>query len=154
MKRRVLFSGLALLGWTALLGMPFVAQAQFIDFQAEQQGIPFTDDPSLSRLISMGGLRFVIPDENNEINLADFGGNVAGIAADKDGWSVEWTYDKLRNTDDASLTRRSNAFVQRTVVTQEMADWTVIYRYGNGRAFGGSYRWDAQSVNVRVGDDS
>ena len=154
MKRRVLFSGLALLGWTALLGMPFVAQAQFIDFQAEQQGIPFTDDPSLSRLISMGGLRFVIPDENNEINLADFGGNVAGIAADKDGWSVEWTYDKLRNTDDASLTRRSNAFVQRTVVTQEMADWTVIYRNGNGRAFGGSYRWDAQSVNVRVGDDS
>lgn len=130
------------------------ASAQFIEFQAEQQQMPIEDNAAFSRLISMGGLRFVVPDENNEINLADFAGNVAGIASDKDGWSVEWSYDKLRNTDDATQTRRSATFVQRTVVTQEVADFTAIYRNGSGRALGGDYRWNAQSVFVRVGNDS
>lgn len=137
-----------------LFGSAAAASAQYIDFQAERAGFAFRDETSLSRLISMGGLRFVIPDENNEINLADFADNVAGVASDKDGWSVDLSYDKRRNTDDAFETRRSTASVQRTVVTQEVADWTVIYRNGTGRALGATYQWDAQSVHLRFGDDS
>ena len=44
------------------------------------------------RLEGMGGFLSAVPDENNEINLNDFGRNPAGFGDDRDSWVMESRY--------------------------------------------------------------
>lgn len=129
------------------------AHSQYLVFNADQLGLDTDPQDSNVRLRSMGGLRFVIPDENNEINHADFGQNVAGIAADKDGWSVESTAARKRVTDDYQATRAGSGFAQREAITSEVLSAEAIYRSEAGRAIGGSFAWNAQGSEFRVGND-
>jgi hypothetical protein len=61
--------------------------------------------PSI-RLQGLGDLDLAVADEANEINANDFGGNVAGLLGDGEGWTVEsWLGNHVREassaTDDA-----------------------------------------------------
>ena len=59
-------------------------------------GIEF--GPGQARLDGMG-LSIAAPDENNEINLFDFGDNPAGLLADRDAWSVDARYSHRERFD-------------------------------------------------------
>ncbi len=71
---------LLLLGSCLLAGS---ARAQLIEAWSLDTG--FDPRPQLpkARLESMGGMLVSVPDENNEINLLDFGGNLVGSIDDK-----------------------------------------------------------------------
>lgn len=73
------------------------------------------------RLDGMAGAGLAVPDETNELNAHDFGGNVAGVLADADGWVIDtWTGNFLQDHEQ-SLFRSQRRFghvgfraVQRT----------------------------------------
>lgn len=134
--------------------MPAVAWAQFLTFQTDELGLSLDPVARGARLAAMGGLRFVVPDENNELNLADFGANLAGVAADKDGWSLESSFSRVRITEDFASTFRGAPVIQRNAVSGETSITRAIYRNGDGRAIGGTFRWNGQSVHLRYGDRS
>lgn len=142
----------------ALLGLVLAASpaaAQFIAFQADRFGAPLGDRLITARLGAMGGMRYVIPDENLEINLSDFGRNIAARARDKDpGWTLENGYSRFRRTEDFVANIGRGDFAQREVLTQEGALALASFRMDTGRAFGGQVVWNAQQVTERVGTDS
>ena len=128
--------------------------AQYLAYRADQLGVSVDPAARGIRLLSMGAMRFVVPDENNEINLADFGQNLAGVAADKDGWSVESWFSRRRATLDFPSVFRGSPVVQRRTLNSEVALTRAIYRNGSGRAIGGSFQWTGQSMDFRYGDRS
>jgi len=80
--------------WVAFslgLFMAASADATVREWLMERAGL----DPDLVgsapsvRLRGMGDVGLAVPDESNELNAHDFGGNVAGLLADADGWVVE-----------------------------------------------------------------
>lgn len=79
-RKLVLLAGLAG-AW--LLTLAGIAEGQIID--AWSLGTGFDPRPLVpkARLEAMGGMREAVPDENNEINLLDFGGNLVGHLDDK-----------------------------------------------------------------------
>ena len=130
------------------------AQAQYIAFEADQLGLPFPTHDQIPRLQAMGGLQWVIPDENNELNLSDFGDNVAGVAADKDGWNLDTWYGQERHRSDFLFSQGGPLLAQSETVRQEVLNSEVVYRNGRGRAIGLSYQWDHQEIDRRLGNDS
>jgi hypothetical protein len=61
---------------------PDQARAQLFDAWSFGSGIELGPLPS-ARLQGMGGMQVAVPDENNEIHLLDFAGNLAGHLDDK-----------------------------------------------------------------------
>jgi len=58
--------------------------------------------PSL-RLVTLGGLSLAIADENNEINLWDFGGSSLGLIGDRDSTSLDAYLDSGSRSDKHTL---------------------------------------------------
>lgn len=132
----------------AAFAAPLAAAASVIDFFMEQEGLPVdrSRGPGSIRLDGMGRLSLVIEDENNEINLADYGGNRAGVIFDKDRWSIEsWARfsDRTSEPDDAT----KNEFEFGTVGTE------VIWRVADERAIGGSLAWRRLRGDEEPGDN-
>lgn len=59
------------------------SEAQLLDAWSLDSGVDATPPMAQARLDGMGGMRESVPDENNEINLLDFGRNVTGELDDK-----------------------------------------------------------------------
>jgi len=80
----------------------FVAGPSFAQFLAPALDRPGFDrrptQPSL-RLVTLGGLSLAIPDENNQINLWDFGGSTLGLAEDRDSTSLDFYLDSGHRSD-------------------------------------------------------
>ncbi len=95
--------GAAALAAAAVL---FVAGPSFAQFLAPALDRPGFDrrptQPSL-RLVTLGGLSLAIPDENNEINLWDFGGSTLGLAEDRDSTSLDVHFDSGKSSDKHTL---------------------------------------------------
>lgn len=138
----------------ALASLGATARAQYLIFESEQLGVPFPGSSLVPRLQAMGGLQWVIPDENNELNLSDFGDNVAAIAADKDGWNIDSWYGQIRNKNDFIFSRGGPLLAQSETVRQEALSTEAVYRNGRGRAIGLFYQWSHQEIKRRLGDDS
>src|SRR5882672_7059854 len=70
----------------AMAGVLLVARTAGAQYLAPALDRPGFDrrptQPSL-RLLTLGGLSLAIPDENNEINLWDFGGSTLGLFSDR-----------------------------------------------------------------------
>jgi hypothetical protein len=144
------------LGLGLLLGLVLCGPAtgQYIYFQGDSVEMPFPVETPSYRLLAMGDLRLVIPDENNEISMSDFGRNVAGVAADKEGWSLESWYGQHRTTDDFLTSQGGPEFAQRQAIFQQVGTTQAIYRKDGRRALGATVQWDDESVRQRVGNRS
>jgi len=78
--------GVALALVLALASMPWgsdPAWAQIFDAWSLDSGLEFGPALPSARLQALGGMRVAVPDENNEIHLLDFAGNLAGHLDDK-----------------------------------------------------------------------
>ena len=64
------------------------ARAEFLEERTTRNLVPIQYGVGTTRLDGMG-LRLAARDENNEINLLDYGDNPAGLLTDKDAWSVD-----------------------------------------------------------------
>ncbi|MCA9755013.1 MAG: hypothetical protein KDA27_04360 [Candidatus Eisenbacteria bacterium] len=147
-------SYLAVLPLALLATLAPDASAQYLEYRADELGVPVDPAARGIRLLAMGGMRFTIPDENNEITLSDFGQNIAGIASDKDGWSVESWFSRSRTVDESSRLVGDETLRDRLALTSEVMNNRVIYRNGSGRAVGSSFQWVAHSTSDRYGDRS
>jgi hypothetical protein len=93
---------LAPLVW-ALVGLAFVlpagpAHAGLLNERLSREPFGVQFGPGTARLDAMG-LAIAAPDENNEINLFDFGDNPAGLLADRDAWSLDSRYEHRERFD-------------------------------------------------------
>ncbi|MBU1700512.1 MAG: hypothetical protein KJ970_02905 [Candidatus Eisenbacteria bacterium] len=134
---------------TILLGILLLGEchASIIDYFLEQEGFEVGrySGPGSTRLDGMGRLELVIEDENNEINLSDYGGNGAGVILDKDRWSVEtWSQFGNRLQDPREQTRRR--FVTGSFGTD------IIYRLQGKRAYGLYGDWRRLQGSRNYGD--
>lgn len=86
-----------------LLGAP-AGRATVRELLMQSAGLDpqsLTSTPSV-RLLGMGGLDLCVPDESNELNAHDFGGNIAGVLDDGELWVVETWMGSHRQTADRS----------------------------------------------------
>jgi hypothetical protein len=85
----------------ALLAIPGPSSAYLETIWLAGTGIELIQGPGTIRLAGMGDLTVAIEDENNQVNLYDFTGNVASLALDKNAKNVDswgsygkWTDEK------------------------------------------------------------
>ncbi len=95
------------------------------------------------RLAGMGQVDLCIRDEANEINVRDFGGNVAGVLDDSDGWVIESWFGGTQ-----LQSQQSRLDVERSY---GQAGAQVIYR-SEERAVGLDYNWTYYEEDAIPGD--
>ncbi|MGD8394538.1 MAG: hypothetical protein PVF43_03560 [Candidatus Eiseniibacteriota bacterium] len=66
------------------------AAAQLLSNWSIGSGIPAFERLPSARLEGLGGMRVAVADENNEIQLFDFAGNVTGLLSDKPGSHIDF----------------------------------------------------------------
>jgi hypothetical protein len=118
-----------------------------LDLFLEEEGLApgIIQGPGAVRLEGMGGLEVSVPDENNELNLSDYAGNVAGVVLDKDRWSLEsWIGFRRRLQDPTTRERRR--------LTYGNAGTEVIYRSHGAWAVGGRMDWRRLKSSRLYGD--
>jgi hypothetical protein len=124
------------------------ATGQTIDWLATQNGLAVARDPGSARLAAMGGLEVSIADENGELNLLDYGGNVCGFLTDSDHrrWDA-WreTHRSVRDTRDAAGAR--------TRVRSQISETggRMAWRNGTSRVLGGDVVFDELTNSIEQG---
>jgi hypothetical protein len=79
------------------------AGAQFLAPALDRPGFDRRPTQPSLRLATLGGLSLAMPDENNEINLWDFGGSTLGLLGDRDSTSLDVYLDSGRQSDKHTL---------------------------------------------------
>ncbi len=138
----------------ALLVFPGMAGAQYLTFDAARRGQAVAEARPSLRLDAMGGLYLVIPDENNELNLSDFGGNLAGVLTDRQGWSVESWLGRNNSFVDLNTAYRGQDVRQRNRLDLEAGGLDVVYRREAKRALGMTLFWRGYDARVTYGPNS
>lgn len=129
------------------------AEAQFIAFRGDQVGASIAPGIVSTRLQSLGNLSLTIEDESNELTLSDFGGNLAGVAMDKDGWSIETSTGKARRADDFDSEFVGIPIAQRLVSARYGGVAEIFFRRDGELALGGRMHWDVVGYESRFGAD-
>ncbi len=138
----------------ALLLASTGALAQYTVFDSARLGQPINPGLPQTRLLGMGGMNLVVEDENNQINLADFAGNLAGTAEDRDGWSLE-SWAGRGTTEEATLAvHRGDEVHQRNRFSRGTGGFDVVYRKGRYRAIGVTTNFNRYLFSRRYGDES
>lgn len=138
----------------ALPVLPGTAGAQYLTFDAAERGqVISVARPSL-RLDAMGGLYLVVPDENNELNLSDFGGNLAGVLSDRQGWSVESWLGRDNSYEDLNETYLGEDVRQRTRFDLVGGGLDVVYRRKARSALGLNLAWQGYDARLTYGPNS
>lgn len=121
------------------------AQATVREWLMEQHGLdPDVLGPTPSvRLMGLGNPGLAVVDEDSELNLHDFGGNVAGILDDSDRWVVEsWMGNHIRQS-------------QRNLLDTEQryghSGVHVTYR-SDSRVLGAEVNWTYLETDEMPGD--
>jgi hypothetical protein len=138
----------------ALLVLPGMAGAQYLTFDAERRGQAVSEARPSLRLDAMGGLYLVIPDENNELNLSDFGGNLAGVLSDRRGWSVESWLGRNNTFVDLNTAYHGRDVRQRNRLDLEGGGLDVVYRREAKRALGMTLFWRGYDARLTYGPNS
>jgi len=125
------------------------AWAQYLDYAVGQRAHFEPGSRVTARLMGMGGLAAVIEDENNELNLIDFGRNLAGIADDRDGWSVEGWGRRSRDVDEYRIMGQGDRYRYR--VSRERSGIDAAWR-GGGKTYGLTVLWDRLKTADPAGD--
>lgn len=131
---------LGALALTAGIVAPAAAELLDGELRLHQRGLTY--GTGTARLDGMG-LNLAVRDENDEINMFDFGDNPAGLLGDRDAWSVDFRFghDEYRETDPAlaGFLFKSNTY-------------SFLGTTRNGRqAFGGGFDYVDSSVERREG---
>lgn len=112
-RNRLLAAGLVTPAILFSLLIGAAARAELLEERLILQHASLLYGPGTTRLDGMG-LRFAARDENNEINLLDFGDNPAGLLADRDSWSLDtnFSHQELgeRSPDSFGFNFRSNSY--------------------------------------------
>jgi hypothetical protein len=138
----------------ALLVLPGMVGAQYLTFDAARRGQTVSDARPSLRLDAMGGLHLVIPDENNELNLSDFGGNLAGVLRDRSGWSVESWLGRNNSFVDLNTAYLGQDVRQRNRLDLEGGGLDVVYRRGAKSALGMTLFWRGYDARLTYGPNS
>lgn len=138
----------------ALLVVSGEARAQYLTFDAARRGVTVLEARPSLRLDAMGGLYLVVPDENNELNISDFGANIAGVAADRRGWSVESWFGRNNGFVDENSTYYGRPVRQRDRLDFERGGLDVVYRREAKRALGMTVFWNGYDTRRTYGSNS
>jgi hypothetical protein len=90
LRRRLALLSAGLVAGIALVIAAGPAAAQLIDNWSIGSGVRAFDDLPSARLDGFGGMRVAVADENNQIHLFDFAGNVTGLLSDKPGSHIDF----------------------------------------------------------------
>lgn len=138
----------------ALLVLPSMAGAQYLTFDAARRGQEIPEARPSLRLDAMGGLYLVVPDENNELNLSDFGGNLAGVLSDRRGWSVESWLGRNNSYVDRNTAYLGQDVRQRSRFDLERGGLDVVYRRERRSALGMTLFWHGYDARLTYGPNS
>lgn len=130
------------------------ASGQYIEHYANVQDLPLPGARPSVRLMGMGHLSLTIADENNEISLSDFGGNLAGLATDRDGWSVEAWGGRSVQVNDYAAVQQGSPVRQRSRFEGELGGLDAVWHKGGVRAMGLASAWLGRDTSFRYGPDS
>jgi len=131
MTPRLRDTGILLTVGLAALWFPGTARPELIEQRIGQEPIRLTYGTGTTRLDGMG-LRIAAPDENDEINLFDFGNNPAGLLADRDAWSVDF---RMAHQEYVERDPRLSGFDYKG----NTYSFLGAYRRTSDQAFGGGY---------------
>lgn len=95
------------------------------------------------RLAGLGATELGVRDEANELNMRDFGRNVAGLLEDSDGWVIESWYGGNRHQADVSDLSNHHSYGQGGA--------QIIYR-NERTALGADYNWTYYESKDSPGD--
>jgi hypothetical protein len=137
-----------------LLVVPGIAGAQYLTYDAARRGQELSESRPSRRLDAMGGLYLVVPDENNELNLSDFGGNLAGVISDRRGWSVESWLGRNNGFVEDNTTFHGEGVRQRDRFDLERGGLDVVYRHEAQRALGMTLLWQGYDARLSYGPNS
>lgn len=140
--------------FAVLLVLPSMAGAQYLSFDAARRGQAVSEARPSLRLDAMGGLHLVIPDENNELNLSDFGGNLAGVLSDRGGWSVESWLGRNNAFVDLNTVYHGQDVRQRSRLDFEDGGLDVVYRREASHALGMTLFWRGYDARLTYGPNS
>jgi hypothetical protein len=127
------------------------AYGQAIDWMADVDGILLERGPASTRLNGMGGLLLAIPDEGRELNLYDYGRNLAGSLWDGDASRAELWY----RTDNAVVDLRDEQSVRTRTRTELIeAGSTFFWRVNPRRLLGAGLADERLGDRVERGDRS
>jgi hypothetical protein len=138
----------------ALPVIPGTAGAQYLTFDAARHGQAITDARPSVRLEAMGGLYLVVPDENNELDLYDFGANLAGVVGDRAGWSAESWLGRNNGLVEENTAFHGQGVRQRDRLDLESGGLDVVYRRGAKQALGMTILWRGYDARVAYGPNS
>lgn len=145
-------------GWAGLLVVLIAAaapcEARYLEYEASRLGWTVTGETPSVRLRALGGLRYAIEDENAELNLSDFGRNLAGVARDRSGWTIDSWVGQSRNWNDENTSYRGTPVRQRARYDDETGGVEVVYRRDGLRAIGVTAGWQGLSSEMRFGEDT
>lgn len=130
------------------------ASAQYSVFDGARLGQPISADRPQTRLLGMGHLSLVVEDENNQISLFDFAGNLAGTAEDRDGWSLE-SWGGRGTVEESYLVAHGGEDLRQTTRLSGGTGGTdVVYRKDARRAIGVTANFFRHAMTRRYGDVS
>lgn len=141
-------------GVTLLLAVSVPAEARYLEYEASRLGWSIPGSMPTVRLAAMGGLRYAVEDEGTELNLSDFGRNLAGVARDRTSWTIDSWSGQSRNWQDENTVYRGAAVRQRARFDEQTGGVEVVYRQGGRRAIGLTAAWQGFSSEMRFGADA
>ena len=139
---RFLFAGIAVL--IGLLSAA-PADATIREWLMQRAGLDpavLKSAPSV-RLAGMGDVGLCVMDESNEINVRDFGRNVAGVLDDSDRWAVESWFGSTRQQAETAASSSERTFGQAGVQAIRHDEW---------RALGADVNWTFYEEKINPGD--
>jgi hypothetical protein len=142
-------SGVGVLFFSAILACG--ARGQAIDWVADVADVPLERGAGSARLDGMGGLVLAIPDEGRELNLRDYGGNLAGILWDSDASRVDLWY---RAADDVGDLRNAQRTRTRNRTELGESGTTLSWLVNPRRLFGAEVALERLGQQVEGSDRS
>lgn len=140
--RRMLF---AVAGALVALSAAVPADATIREWLMQRAGLDpevLGSAPSV-RLAGMGDVGLGVTDESNELNVRDFGRNVAGVLDDSDSWVVESWFGSTRHLAETPAISSERTYGQ--------AGFQAI-RHDEWRAVGADVNWTFYEEKINPGD--
>lgn len=125
------------------------ALARYAQVSAQDAGLVLEQGIGAVRLDALAGMRLAVPDENNELNLSDYGMNLTGRLQDADGRRMDLWY---RSTDLVVDDRDASHVRSRTRNETIEAGTDLSWRKAGERLLGIRWSHDLFRYSYEMGD--
>lgn len=141
--------------WIAVLALSCAVSgagwAQSVDYLAQEAGLALDRTPASARLEGMGGLTIAVADEGRELNLSDYGRNLAGWLPDREGRRSDLWFRSIDRAVDVRNERNVRTRTRTGLVeTGAIASWSS----GSKRLLGAEYAYERLETAVERGERS